>query len=98
MLYGSGPYLITPYAAPERTAPCEPFVDNARGVVGFGLTYGEYSYNHQPLFGVAHPSSQPAPYGLSAGMAAQSGAGARSPVGSGMTAANAGFLLGGLLY
>lgn len=98
MLYNSAPYFITPYGATERKAPCEPFVDNARGVVGFGLTYGEYSYNHQPLFGATLPSGQPAPYSLSPGMITQPDASTRLPVGSGIMTSNAGFALDRLPY
>jgi hypothetical protein len=97
MLYGSGPNFITLHGTAERKAPCEPFVDNARGVVGFGLTYGEYSYNHQPLFGATLPSSQPA-YSLSAGMITQPDASTRLPMGSGIMALNTGFALGNLPY
>jgi hypothetical protein len=36
------------------------WVDNARGVVGYGKTYGGYSYNHRPLFGgVLQPGLRP---------------------------------------
>jgi hypothetical protein len=54
MQYNSRAYLIS--AVPvERKAPCEMFVDHVRGTVGFGRTYGEYSFNHQPLFGTTLP-------------------------------------------
>lgn len=54
MQHSSRAYLI-PAVPVERKASCEMYVDHVRGTIGFGRTYGEYSFNHQPLFGTTLP-------------------------------------------
>ena len=57
MQYNSRAYLISSGPV-ERKAPCEMYVDHVRGTIGFGRTYGEYSFNHQPLFGATLPMGE----------------------------------------
>lgn len=47
-MYGS-PFTIQVEERPAERAQL--WFDSARGVVGYGKTYGAYSYNHRPLFG-----------------------------------------------